>query len=168
MLLKSLSDIVGLAEMLHQGVRKRKSVSTQGTVAVPMYGNIDSLVIQTPIPDALEHAINFIFEVIRYMSSRSAGDLPGNFALEVGAPLQKAQHALRLAQRYLIEEADQSALDAGMRPVVTPEAITLLLLERLSCGVYENGTIDILRIYEKILENLVRSIDQSRICLLCN
>jgi hypothetical protein len=106
----------------------------------------------------LEYAIHFLFEVIKYMSSRAASDPAGNFSLAVGRPLQDTEDSLRQAQKYLIEEADQSAPDAGLGPVVTPEAITLLLLERLSRGVYRNGTINILEIYERIVEKLVSHI----------
>ena len=139
-------------------MRKRKPIPTQGTVSGDEYENIPSLVIQAPIPDALEHTIQFLFDVIKYMSSRSTGEPSRNFSLAVGRPLQDTEDALRLAQKYLIEEADQSALDAGLGPVVTPEAITLLLLERLSRGVYRNGTVNVLEIYERIVEKLVRVI----------
>lgn len=155
---KALSDIVGLAELLHKGVRKPKPVPTQGNASGNEYENIPTLVIQAPIPDALEHTIHFLFEVIKYMSSRVAGDPPGNFSLAVGSPLKHTEDALELAQKYLIEEADQSALESGLGPVVTPEAINLLLLERLSHGVYRNGTINVVELYERIVEKLVSAI----------
>lgn len=150
-LLKALTDIVGLAELLHKGVRKRKT----SLVSNNERENIDSLVIQSPIPDALEHTLYFLFDVVKYISTRSADDPPGNFSWAVGKRLKDVEDALKLAQKYLIEEADQSALDAGLGPVVTPEAITLLLLERLSRGVYKNGFINVLEVYEKIVEKLV-------------
>lgn len=62
---------------------------------------------------------------------------------------------LKTARTQLIVEQSGDAHNAGLGPVVTPEAIMLLLMRRLAQGVYEDRTINVVDLYEKCLENLV-------------
>jgi hypothetical protein len=158
MLLKGMSDIIGLAELLHKGVRRYKSRHDEGTALSEETVNVDSAVMQQPIPAALEHVIHFLFDVAKYVSGRIQGSPLDRtaFPRAVGRHLKETLDDLITAQDYLIAAADPSAFDEGLGPVVTPEAIILLLLERLSRGVYKNGSIDVMDLYEKIVEKLVR------------
>ena len=65
-----------------------------------------------------------------------------------------ARH-LKTARTQLIVEQSGDAHNVGLGPVVTPEAIMLLLMRRLARGVYEERTINVVEVYEKCLENLV-------------
>lgn len=62
---------------------------------------------------------------------------------------------LKTARTQLIVEQSGDAHNVGLGPVVTPEAIMLLLMRRLAQGVYEDRTINVVDLYEKCLENLV-------------
>jgi hypothetical protein len=156
-LLKGMSDTIRLAEILHRGVRKYKHREDDGLQHSQEVINVSSAVIQTPIPVAFEHIFYFFFDVARYTSRKPANSLGYNaaFSQAAGHNLKLVQKNLRTAQSYLIAAADESTLDKGLGPVVTPEAIILLLLERLSRGVYKNGSISITEIYEKVVEKLV-------------
>ena len=70
---------------------------------------------------------------------------------------KEACELLKEARDQLIREADGRDKNGNVGPVVTPEAITIALLERLSSGVAHTGTLDIIHLYEECLENLVRS-----------
>jgi hypothetical protein len=159
MLLKSMSDIIGLAELLHRGVSKYKNSLDDGTPQAEEMVNVESAVMQQPIPTALENVIHFLFNVAKYVSGRTQ-DTPldrTGFARAVGRHLKGAVDDLVKAQDYLIAAAEESAFDKGLGPVVTPEAIVLLLLERLSRGVYKNGSIDVMDLYAKIVETIVHA-----------
>jgi hypothetical protein len=70
--------------------------------------------------------------------------------------VKHASTLLKTAKDRLIAEADDIVQDKGLGPVVTPEAIIIMLLDRLSRGVYDDGTADIMDLYEKIVEKIVR------------
>jgi hypothetical protein len=69
--------------------------------------------------------------------------------------VMKACNLLDTAKDRLIAEADEIVYDKRLGPVVSSEAIIIMLLERLSNGVYNNGTADIMELYEKIVETIV-------------
>jgi hypothetical protein len=160
MLLKALSDLVGLAEILHRGVRKYESKVDDGTDESQKTVNVELAVIQKPIPEAFESIYHFLFEVAKYgtMQTQNSPLNPTAFSGATGRHLKEAEDALNTAQDYLIAAADDDALGKSLGPVVTPEAILLLLLERLSRGVYKNGSIDMMDLYEKVVEKLVREV----------
>jgi hypothetical protein len=62
---------------------------------------------------------------------------------------------LEIAKDRLVVEAGGASSDKGISPVVSPEAIIIMLLDRLSQGVYMGGTIDVIELYEKIVEKIV-------------
>ena len=69
---------------------------------------------------------------------------------------KEACELLKEARDQLIREADGRDNNGTIGPVVTPEAITIALLDRLGSGVAHSGTLDIIHLYEECLENLVR------------
>ena len=156
MLLKGITDIIGLCEVLHLGVRKY--LNRSGGPDDQAIKDLDHTVIQTPIPEAFEDALNFLVDVLRYSSGRDTPVTPDvlGFSRAINTSFERALSNLKKAQNNLIEAAD---FDKGLGPVVTPEGITILLLERLSQGVYEDGSIDVTELYEKIVEKLVSIIN---------
>jgi hypothetical protein len=62
-----------------------------------------------------------------------------------------------MAQRFLIQSGDESRYQKSLGPVVTPEGITILLLRRLSRGVFRDGTINLIEVFERVVERLVSS-----------
>lgn len=152
-----MSDTIGLAEILHKGVRKYKRREDDGLPHSNEVVNVNSALIQTPIPVAFEHIFHFLFDVVRYASGKPAHrpEYDTAFTRAAGRNLHLVQKNLRMAKSYLIAAADESTLDKGLGPVVTPEAIILLILGRLSRGVYEDGSVSVTEIYEKVVEKLV-------------
>lgn len=62
---------------------------------------------------------------------------------------------LEQAKNELISEATGAAPGENIGPVLTPEAILILLMERLVHGVFRDGSVDVINIFEECLEHLV-------------
>lgn len=69
-----------------------------------------------------------------------------------------AQRCLADAKDQLIVEADDLIREKGLGSVVTPEAIMVMLLQRLSAGVYNDQNVEILEIYEQLVESIVSGV----------
>lgn len=76
---------------------------------------------------------------------------------KVSKSFKEAQSLLEIARDELIVEASGVAAGQHIGPVVTPEAILIMHMERLVCGVYKNGNVNIIGILEQCLEDLVGS-----------
>ena len=98
-------------------------------------------------------------EVVRYVKSSSVEKGAGLMA----EPFKVVQHAresvslLDKARDQLIREADGRDGNDTIGPVLTPEAITITLIQRLVSGVHGSGTLDVIGLYEECLEYLVRT-----------
>ena len=68
---------------------------------------------------------------------------------------EEASKLLEKARDKLIAEATSSASGRDLGPVITPEPIMIMLLERLAHGVYDSGTVDVINAFEECLEQLV-------------
>jgi hypothetical protein len=156
-LLRALERIIFLAEAVHKGVRRARRESEAQIHTTDVYELFAGIVIPAPLPRALEDLFLCLYGVHEYASARQPGASPeiATFQQTVGRHLQMVENNIRRAQDYLIAGADYGALEASLGPVVTPEAILLLLLERLSRGVYRDGTVNVLEIYEKLVEKIV-------------
>lgn len=62
----------------------------------------------------------------------------------------------RTARSQLIIEQGGDVHNIGLGPVVTPEAILLLTIRRLALGIWRRGSIDVVDLYAKCLEKLVK------------
>lgn len=70
----------------------------------------------------------------------------------------EACELLEIARDKLITEAIGAAPGENVGPVLTPEAMLIMLMERLVRGVYGTGNVEVIAIYEECLEHLVSSI----------
>jgi hypothetical protein len=71
--------------------------------------------------------------------------------------MEEAKYACELldaAREELIHEADGKA-QQRLGSVVTPETILTILMDRLSKGVFEDGSVDFIELYEQSLQKLV-------------
>ena len=105
--------------------------------------------------DALGAVFNMLVAAVRESRSGNNTDRnvePWRRALRYG---NEASKLLEEARNKLIAEATGSAPGWDLGPVVTPEPIMIMLLERLAHGVYGSGTVDIINIFEECLEQLV-------------
>ena len=107
--------------------------------------------------DALGAIFNMLVAAVRESRSGHSADPkvgPWQKALRYG---RGACKLLEKARDKLIAEATGSAPGEDLGPVITPEAIMIMLLERLAHGVYGSGTVDVINILEECLEQLVSS-----------
>ena len=95
------------------------------------------------VVDALGAILRMIVETVKCF--RDIEDQGDDIACEL----------LKEARDQLIKEADGRDKNGNIGPVVTPEAISIALLGRLSAGVLHDGSIDIIHLYEECLEHLV-------------
>ena len=77
---------------------------------------------------------------------------------KVSSYADEACELLETARDKLITEAIGAASGENVGPVLTPEAIMIMLMERLVCGVFGTGNVEVIAVYEECLEHLVSSI----------
>lgn len=121
-------------------------------------GDADIKLLLEVIVDAFEAVFDILFGAVKYLWAQAAG-LDGSSSKMAGIIGNHVEEGCRLlvaAKARLIVEADEINHDKDLGPVVTPEAIIIMLLDRLSRGVYQNATIDVMDLYEKIVEKFVR------------
>lgn len=112
-------------------------------------------ILQATMVDALGAVFNMLVAAVRESRSRHSTNsnvVPWRRASIHG---KEARRLLEKARDRLIAEATGSAPGQDLGPVITPEPIMIMLLERLAYGVYGSGTIDIVNIFEECLEQLV-------------
>jgi hypothetical protein len=125
-------------------------------------GETDVRLLLEVIVDAFEVVFHVLFGAVQYFWNKAAGSDNNDDNSRSGISDSIDKHVndccqlLKVAKARLIVEADEINHDKGLGPVVTPEAIIIMLLERLSRGVYRNATIDVLDLYEKIVEKIVQ------------
>jgi hypothetical protein len=110
------------------------------------------------IVDAFEAIYGVLFGAVKNLWAQAAVPHASSNKISglIGSQVKESCRLLKIAKDRLIVEADEINHDKGLGPVVTPEAIIIMLLERLSRGVYQNATIDVMDLYEKIVEKIVR------------
>jgi hypothetical protein len=124
-------------------------------------GETDVRLLLEVIVDAFEVVFHVLFGAVQYFWNKAAApdnnnNSRGGISDSIDKHVNDCCQLLKVAKARLIVEADEINHDKGLGPVVTPEAIIIMLLERLSRGVYRNATIDVLDLYEKIVEKIVR------------
>ena len=62
---------------------------------------------------------------------------------------------MKIAGDELISEATGAAPGDNVGPVVTPEAMLIMIIERLVGGVFGTGSVDVINLLEECLEQLV-------------
>ncbi len=155
-----ISSIVFHAQRLHQGVYCSRATLDSETNEWRYEDAVTSgAILLAVVVDALGAILQMIVETVRCLrpdSDEEPSEImgPASKVTEYG---KDACALLKEARDQLIKEADGRDKNGNIGPVVTPEAITIALLERLACGVLREGTIDIIYLYEECLEYLVWS-----------
>ena len=140
------------AHRLHQGVYCSRALHNDTTKEWHHENALaEGAILLAVMVDALGEILQMVVETVRCLRSDSLR-LKDSALFEHG---KEACELLKAARDQLIREANGRDKNGNVGPVVTPEAITISLLERLSFGVRESGTIDIIHLYEKCLEHLV-------------
>lgn len=155
-----VSSIVFHAQRLHQGVYCSRAIHDSKTNEWCYKDAVaKGAILLAVVVDALGAILEMIVETVRFLrddSNEEPSDIMGP-ASQVPAHGKDACEFLKEARDQLIKEADGRDKNGNIGPVVTPEAITIALLERLARGVFRNGTVDIIHLYEECLEHLVYS-----------
>ena len=156
MLLK-FKDLNARAQRLHLGVYIQRTKFVAGRPGVYQDEISESAILLASMVDALGAVFNFIVEAIRF--ARHERDSPKEQDLPLGKRAvsysNEACRLLEVARGQLITEASGGSLGENLGPVVTPETILIMSMERLVRGVYGTGSIDIINILEECLEQLV-------------
>lgn len=148
------------AQRLHQGVYCSRAVYDPTTNEWRYEDAVgQGAILLAVVVDALGAILQMIVETVRCLrddSNEEPSDIIGP-ASKVTEHGKDACEFLKEARDQLIKEADGRDKNGNIGPVVTPEAITIALLERLTSGVLGNGTVDIIHLYEECLEHLVHA-----------
>ena len=111
--------------------------------------------------DALGAVFNMLIEAVREVQSedRPVGGQRSTCGKKVVSNCEEACRLLDQAKDELINEATGAAAGENIGPVLTPEAILIVIMERLGGGVFGQGSVDVINIYEECLEHLVSVVD---------
>ncbi|KAL9130007.1 MAG: hypothetical protein Q9217_001691 [Psora testacea] len=153
----TLDRIITNAACLHQGVHCSRSRQVPGKSEWrDEDGMADGAVLLSAVVDALGSIFHMFVEATRYVKS-SADDKKSGL---MGPSFKVTEHAkealafFEVARDQLIREADGRDNNDTVGPVLTPEAISIAVMERLVSGVYRSGTVDVIGVYEECLEHL--------------
>lgn len=151
---KKLSILYSWAEYIHLGVHYRHTDIAPGG-HVEKDATSESAILLSSMVDAFGAILNMLLE--------AAGDVIFDTKVlkcgeNVSESFKEAHRLLQMARDELIVEASGVADGEHIGPVLTPEAILIIHLERLIRGVYQNGNVDIINILEECLEHLVGSL----------
>ena len=103
--------------------------------------------------DALGAIFNMLVEAVRDVRHDANQSKCGK---KVCRHYKEACRLLETARDELITESSGAAAGENVGPVLTPEAILIMLMERLVCGVFRSGNVNVISIMEECLEQLVR------------
>ena len=137
---------------IHLGVLCRRRESAGSGQRVDKDTVSDGAVLLSSMVDAFGSIFNLLIA--------AAGEVVCDAQLVIcGKKVQKlyeeAKELLATARDELIVEASGVTSGEYIGPVLTPEAILIMQLERLVCGVYKDGNVDMIKVYEECLEHLV-------------
>lgn len=156
-----MADIISDAYQLHRGVycSHKKLVPSANT-----WHEEDAIakgaVLLASTVNALGAVFHMLVETIKYLQTERNVDNEGLWGPQamVSNSAKEASRNLELARDQLIRGADMKDKNDSIGPVLTPEAIAIALIERLTLGVFESVTIDkkidIINMYEECLEAL--------------
>ena len=151
--------MIGKAERIHRGVHCLVPELAGSTT--PSVGNkiTEGVILLASIVNSLGSIFRMFMEAARFADSPHKDRKHGlmNQPFNVSRHKDEALDYLEKAQSQLISEAHGIGSEAKdlIGPVLTPEAISIGLMERLVSGVSQSDTIDVVIIYEECLEYLV-------------
>ncbi|KIW75983.1 hypothetical protein Z517_10728 [Fonsecaea pedrosoi CBS 271.37] len=147
----------GIALFLHLGVRSLSGMEEYDRD--PEFGG--SAILQRTIVKAFTHIIYMFFGLWQSLWARKENETAPepqlySWALHHGDICAKM---LLEARNDLIAEAGEFEKEPPHGPMVTPEAVVIMLLERLSQNVHGVGTFDLGDIYERVIEKLAAEVE---------
>jgi hypothetical protein len=162
-LLEKVKEINVWAETIHLGVHFRRMVRTTEGNGLQEDAISESAILLASMVNALGAIFNMLVQGVRdarWGSKGGQGNLHSSSSfISYG---DEACTLLRKARDELITEATSALPGEHIGPVLTPETILVIVMERLGRGVYGSGSVDIVAIYEECLEHLVSDVWWSR------
>ena len=147
-----MKKINNRAERLHLGVYYERKAGPQGKYEDACS---DKAILLASMVDALGAVFNMLVEAIRVARAcdRQSGGLP--WGSKVAFYGDEACRLLKNARNQLIAEAMGATPSNNVGLLVTPASILIVIMERLTRGVFGTGSVDIINILEECLEKLV-------------
>ncbi|KAL8872906.1 MAG: hypothetical protein Q9174_001543, partial [Haloplaca sp. 1 TL-2023] len=160
-LLARIDDINGWAELLHIGVHYKRRIQEAGQPDEYHDDIVDTAILQATMLDALGAIYNLLVETVHGASQAwRHSKQPSVLSKQAIVYSDEACRQLEKARNDLITEAIGTAPGENVGPVVTPEAILIMILERLAQGVFGTGSVDIINILEECLELLALRVEK--------
>ena len=151
-LLERLKIIRAWVEHIHLGVYYSHIESAPGGREVEKHAISEGAILLSSIVDACGAIFSLFVEAVDDVMGSTKQPRCGK---KVCKSFNEALNLLETARDELIVEASGVATGEHIGPVLTPEAILIMHIERLVCGVYRDGNVDIISILEECLERLV-------------
>ena len=151
-----MSIIHAWVARIHLGVYYRRLESTPDGRKKWHDDVAQSAILLSSIVDAFGAVFNLLVEAVSDVIYDAKQAQCGK---KVSKSFTEVQTLLETARDELIVEASGVAAGEHIGPVLTPEAILIMQMERLVFGVYKTGNVDIIGILEQCLETLVGSLD---------
>lgn len=162
MLLKKVKNINARAETVHLGVHCWPDLHTPPDRDTPKDAISKNAILLASIVDALGAIFNMMVAAVRDGRLRpTSSQVKATLSNRVSSYADEACELLETARDRLITEATGAAPGENVGPVLTPEAIFIMIMERLVRGVFGSGNVEVIAIYEECLEHLVSAITLS-------
>ena len=113
------------------------------------------------IVDALGAIFNMMVAAVRDERRRPKSSQGKALNNKLSEYADEACELLETARDKLITEAVGAAPGENVGPVLTPEAILIMTMERLVRGIFGSGNVEVIAVYEECLEHLVSIITLS-------
>ena len=154
---QELQKVIAGARELQLGMLSLRSVEDRRHDGHEQNDHGEIKLLLEVIVDAFQAVFSILFWTVRYLwvQASSSDGSSSKISSFIGRHVKECCKLLADAKDRLIVEANEINHDKDLGPVVTPEAIIIMLLERLSRGVYLDGTVDVMDLYEKIVEKIV-------------
>ena len=159
-LVERVEEINLRANAIHRGVYYKQNIMTSRGEITQQDTISGSVRLLASMVDALGAIFDMIVQAVRdardgakqYVGEPGWGQPMGT---KVSRYAKNACKLLETARDELVAESTGFSPDENIGPVLTSQAILILLIERLVGGVYGSGNVDIMGIYDECLAQLV-------------
>ena len=151
-----VNELLEEALDIHEGVKCLRPKIDPETPSQPRDNDMaDGVVLLAAIVDSLGSIFHMFIEAARSSNSQARARSIDSSSSDVNHYKEEARSSLRKARSQLIVEAEGNDKENTIGPVLTPEAISIAIMNRLVSGVYRSGPVDVVDMYEECLEYLV-------------
>ncbi len=149
------------AEKVHLGVHCWVDLHIPPGQETPKDAISSNAILLASIVDALGAIFNMMVAAVRDERRRPKSSQETALSNKVSDYADEACELLETARDKLITEAIGAAPGENVGPVLTPEAILIMVMERLVRGVFGSGNVEVIAVYEECLEHLVSILNLS-------